>query len=110
MKLNLQHARPAGQAQLAKATQASRRASVLPPQAAAQTENKNSVRQPRPENISGDFYVDHTCIGALLGPIACLYASDVDKLVPFGLTHVTFTASPMKTTLLFLETTACLFE
>ena len=66
MKLNLQHARPAGQAQLAKAKQATRRASVLPPQAAAQTENKTSVRQPRPENISGDFYVDHTCIGAVL--------------------------------------------
>ncbi|KAK9838315.1 hypothetical protein WJX81_004110 [Elliptochloris bilobata] len=39
MKLNLQHARPAGQ-----------------------TEDKTSVRQPRPENVSGDFYVDHTCI------------------------------------------------
>ena len=73
MKLNLQHARPTGQAQLAKAMQATRRASVLPPQAAAQTENKTSVRQPRPENISGDFYVDHTCIGALSSPIACLY-------------------------------------
>ena len=84
MKLNLQHARPSGQAQLAKATHATRRASVLPPQAAAQTENKTSVRQPRPENISGDFYVDHTCIGALLGAIACLYDNCIPRtLVPF---------------------------
>ena len=25
----------------------------------------NPVRQPRDENVAGDFYVDHTCIGTL---------------------------------------------
>ena len=87
MKLNLEHARPAGQAQLAKAKQATRRASVLPPQAAAQTENKTSVRHPRPENISGDFYVDHTCIGAVLSwalHLAYVMSDTLNKLVPFG--------------------------
>ena len=65
MQLSLQHVHPAGQAQLLRSRQTARRAFVCPPQAAAQTENKTSVRQPRPENVSGDFYVDHTCIGAL---------------------------------------------
>lgn len=27
--------------------------------------SKSSQRQPRPENVDGDFYVDHTCIGEL---------------------------------------------
>jgi hypothetical protein len=32
---------------------------------ASSTMQKNSVRQPRPENVKGEFYVDHTCIGKL---------------------------------------------
>lgn len=34
--------------------------------AAAVASSKSSQRQPRPENVDGDFYVDHTCIGTVL--------------------------------------------
>ena len=39
----------------------SRRASVRA--AAATVSSKSALRRPREENVEGDFYVDHTCIG-----------------------------------------------
>ena len=34
----------------------------------AASTGRNPVRQPRGENVAGEFYVDHTCIG---GPLLC---------------------------------------
>ena len=35
---------------------------------AAAARGGSQVRQPREENVAGEFYVDHTCIG---GPLLC---------------------------------------
>lgn len=35
---------------------------------AATVSSKSASRRPREENVEGDFYVDHTCIGNLANP------------------------------------------
>ena len=49
--------------------------------AAVEAPSKQELRQPRPENVPGEFYVDHTCIGAR--PLSADQRSYAGSTLPF---------------------------